>query len=54
MDCSHVFEFKFKRLIVVFTLFSAFLLVSLGVKAQEEAMHKTEESHADTTEKKKF
>lgn len=25
MDCSHVFEFKFKRLIVVFTLFSAFL-----------------------------
>ena len=34
MDCSHVFEFKVKRLIVVFTLFLAFLSVSSGVFAQ--------------------
>lgn len=54
MDCSHVFEFKFRRLIVVFTLFSAFLLVSLGVKAQEDATQKIEETHAETTENKKF
>jgi len=54
MDCSHVFEFKFRRLIVVFTLFSAFLLVSLGVKAQEDATQKVEEAHVETTEKKKF
>lgn len=37
MDCSHVFEFKFKRLIVVFTLFSAFLLHSVGVCAQGDS-----------------
>lgn len=37
MDCSHVFEFKFKRLIVVFTLFSAFLLLSLGANAQVDS-----------------
>lgn len=54
MDCSHVFEFKFKRLIVVFTLFSAFLMVSLGVNAQADTTHKAEETHAETTEKKKF
>lgn len=34
MDCSHVFEFKFKRLIVVFALFSAFLMLSLNASAQ--------------------
>ncbi len=34
MDCSHVFDFKFKRLVVVFTLFSAFLMVSLHASAQ--------------------
>ena len=34
MDCSHVFEFKFKRLIVVFTLFSAFLMISINASAQ--------------------
>lgn len=36
MDCSHVFEFKVKRLIVVFTLFLAFLSVSSGVFAQAD------------------
>lgn len=54
MDCSHVFEFKFNRLIVVFTLFLAFLLVSLGVKAQVDTTHATTESHGETVEKKKF
>ena len=54
MDCSHVFEFKFKRLIVVFTLFSAFLMVSLGVNAQVDTAHATTETHGETTEKKKF
>ena len=34
MDCSHVFEFKFKRLVVVFALFSTFLIVSLNASAQ--------------------
>lgn len=38
MDCSPVFEFKFKRLIVVFTLFSAFLLTSFRVNAQVDTM----------------
>ena len=54
MDCSHVFEFKFKRLIVVFTLFSAFLFVSLGANAQVDTAHKAEVGHGETTEKKKF
>jgi len=36
MDCSHVFEFKVKRLIVVFTLFLAFLSVSSRVFAQAD------------------
>ncbi len=54
MDCSHVFEFKFKRLIVVFTLFSAFLLVSLGVKAQDGTGQHEDETHVETNEKKKF
>lgn len=34
MDCSHVFEFKFKKLIVVFALFSAFLLTKVNAFAQ--------------------
>jgi F-type H+-transporting ATPase subunit a len=54
MDCSHVFEFKFKRLIVVFTLFSAFLLLSLGVSAQENTAHHEEKAVTETGEKKKF
>nr|WP_068891841.1 F0F1 ATP synthase subunit A [Pedobacter panaciterrae] len=36
MDCSHVFEFKVKRLIVVFALFLAFLSVSSRVFAQAD------------------
>lgn len=34
MDCSRVFEFKYKRLIVVFALFSALLMVSFNGVAQ--------------------
>ncbi len=37
MDCSHVFEFKVKRLIVVFTLFLAFLSVSSPAFAQTDS-----------------
>ena len=37
MDCSHVFEFKFKRLICVFALFSAFLSISSRVNAQVDS-----------------
>lgn len=54
MDCSHVFEFKFRRLIVVFTLFSAFLMVSLGANAQADTAHHAENSHIETTKEKKF
>ena len=44
MDCSHVFEFKFKKLIVVFALFSAFLLSAMQTFAQTDtavAVHDT-------------
>jgi F-type H+-transporting ATPase subunit a len=54
MDCSHVFEFKFKRLIVVFTLFSAFLMVSLGAKAQADTSHHEAVAHEETAKEKKF
>jgi len=37
MDCSHVFEFKVKRLIVVFTLFLAFFSVSSPAFAQTDS-----------------
>lgn len=37
MDCSHVFEFKVKRLIVVFTLFLAFFSVSSNGFAQVDS-----------------
>ncbi|RZK43532.1 MAG: ATP synthase F0 subunit A [Pedobacter sp.] len=52
MDCSHVFEFKFKRLICVFALFSAFLSFSTRVNAQMDTVavvHNSEvvsESHS--------
>jgi len=49
MDCSPVFEFKFKRLIVVFTLFSAFLLASLRVNAQVDTLAKATDSLVATT-----
>jgi F-type H+-transporting ATPase subunit a len=54
MDCSHVFEFKFKRLIVVFALFSAFLLLSLGAGAQADTLHHEEKTAAENGGKKKF
>jgi F-type H+-transporting ATPase subunit a len=54
MDCSHVFEFKFKRLIVVFTLFSAFLMVSVGAKAQADTTHHVAVAHEETAKEKKF
>lgn len=38
MDCSHVFEFKVKRLIVVFTLFLAFFSVSSPAFAQVDSV----------------
>ncbi|MEJ7557391.1 MAG: F0F1 ATP synthase subunit A [Pedobacter sp.] len=52
MDCSHVFEYKVKRLIVVLTLFLACFSVSEAF-AQADSTHVTEEAHAGT-EKKKF
>jgi len=48
MDCSPVFEFKFKRLIVVFTLFSAFLLTSFRVNAQVDTAVSAHDSVAVT------
>ncbi|MGF1924436.1 MAG: F0F1 ATP synthase subunit A, partial [Bacteroidia bacterium] len=54
MDCSHVFEFKFSKLFVVFALFSAFLLGSFGANGQVETAHEAGDGHVNTTEKKKF
>nr|WP_293305232.1 F0F1 ATP synthase subunit A [Pedobacter sp. UBA5917] len=54
MDCNQVFQFKFNRLIVVFALFSAFLLGSPRVNAQVDTLHSAEKSHGETAEKKKF
>jgi F-type H+-transporting ATPase subunit a len=51
MDCSHVFEFKVRRLIVVLTLFLAFFSAS-GAFAQVDSAHVTEEAHAETPKKK--
>lgn len=46
MDCTRVFEFKFKRIIFIFTLFSAFFLGSFSSFAAVDP--------ATTGEKKKF
>jgi F-type H+-transporting ATPase subunit a len=54
MDCSHVFEFKFKKLIGVFALFTAFLTVSLSANAQVDTAHHTQEVHEETAKEKKF
>jgi F-type H+-transporting ATPase subunit a len=51
MDCSHVFEFKVKRLIVVLTLFLAFFSTSAAF-AQVDSTHVTEEAHEGTAKKK--
>lgn len=44
MDSNRVFEFKFKRLFVVFTLFSAFLLASFSVRAQADTVVSVQDS----------
>lgn len=54
MDCSHVFEFKFKKLIGVFALFSAFLMVSLGANAQVDTTHNEGAVHEETAKEKGF
>ncbi len=54
MDCSHVFDVKVKRLIVVFTLFLAFLSVSFPVLAQVDTAQATENSHELPEGKEKF
>jgi F-type H+-transporting ATPase subunit a len=54
MDCSHVFEFKFKKLIGVFALFTAFLTVSLSANAQVDTAHHEQEVHEETAKEKKF
>lgn len=54
MDCSHVFDFKFKKLIVVFTLFSAFLMVSLAANAQVDTVKHVESANAESVKEKKF
>lgn len=54
MDCSHVFDFKFKKLIVVFTLFSAFLMVSLVANAQVDTVKHVESVPSEPAKEKKF
>lgn len=54
MDCSHVFDFKFKKLIVVFTLFSAFLMVSLVANAQVDTVKHVESLPSEPAKEKKF
>jgi len=54
MDCSHVFEFKVNRLIVVFTLFLAFFTVTSAAFAQVDSLGTTESAHAETKAEKKF
>ena len=54
MDCSHVFEFKVNRLVVVFTLFLAFFFVTPVLYAQEDTLKTTEAAHAEPEAEKKF
>jgi F-type H+-transporting ATPase subunit a len=54
MDCSHVFDFKVNRLIVVFTLFLAFFFVTPLLYAQEDTLKTTEAAHAEPQAEKKF
>lgn len=42
MDCTRVLEFKFKRIVFVFTLFSVFLLQSFGANAASEPVESGE------------
>lgn len=54
MDCSHVFDFKVSRLIVVFTLFLAFFFVTPLLYAQEDTSKATAAAHAEPEAEKKF
>lgn len=54
MDCSHVFDFKVNRLIVVFTLFLAFFFVTPLLYAQEDTSKATAAAHAEPEAEKKF
>jgi F-type H+-transporting ATPase subunit a len=49
MDCSHVFEFKVKRLIVVFTLFLAFFSGVPVAFAQEDSVITATDAHVEDT-----
>lgn len=53
MDCSHVFEFKVNRLIVVFTLFLAFFSTTPAAFAQVDSVT-TDSTHAETKAEEKF
>ena len=54
MDCSHVFDFKVNRLIVVFALFLALFSVTPSLYAQEDTLKTTSAAHAEPEAEKKF
>ncbi|MBG6235293.1 F-type H+-transporting ATPase subunit a [Pedobacter sp. CAN_A7] len=54
MDCSHVFDFKVKRLIVVFTLFLAFFSVTSPAFSQVDTVVTATDAHAEPKGKEKF
>ncbi len=54
MDCNHVFVSKVNRLIVVFTLFLAFLSVGSPAIAQLDTIPATSAAHAEPEGKAKF
>ncbi|WP_158797252.1 F0F1 ATP synthase subunit A [Pedobacter sp. L105] len=54
MDCSHVFDFKVNRIIVVFTLFLAFFFVTPLLYAQGDTLKTTSAAHAEPAAEKKF
>ncbi len=54
MDCTRVLEFKFKRIIFVFALFSVFFLRSFDVNAAIEPTQTSVSEHAESTKEKKF
>jgi len=51
MDCSHVFEFKVNRLIVVFALFLAVFSIAPVAFAQTDTLHADENAHTETEKK---
>jgi len=54
MDCSHVFDFKVKRLIVVFTLLLAFFSVTSPAFSQVDTVEAAANAHAEPEGKEKF